>query len=344
MVLDRQINVPIPVGIVGSGGIAQIIHLPILQEHPEIEIKAICDVDASKAAVVADRFGVENVYQDLAEMLEKEDLEIVFILTPNNLHLPMSLLVLEYGINLFIEKPAAMNSLQAKKIKEKAEEIKRHVMVGMQNRFRPDVRAFKRFLMDKEIGRVFHVRISWLQAKYKAIKQPWIFHKGVSGGGVVLDLGVQLIDLASWLFSNPQVNSVNAHTFSVDRKIDVEDYCVAHVAFAEDLVMSLEVSWVSPITKDHMQLKVIGENGTITLNPLRLQKLWHGHLVDITPQLKDDKITHFKKGYQEEINHYVSFLTGRAAYLESSIDDAIGVLKIVDNIYESVEKQQQIKQ
>jgi len=74
------------VGIVGCGGIAQVIHLPILSNHPDVRVAGICDIDASKAAVLADKFRINHIYQDIAELLQKEKLDVMFILTPTNLN------------------------------------------------------------------------------------------------------------------------------------------------------------------------------------------------------------------------------------------------------------------
>ncbi len=328
-------GIPIPVGVVGAGNIAQVIHLPVLTRHPDVKVQALCDADASKAAVVANKFGIPHIYDDIAEMLRAEELEAVFILTPNNLHLPMSLIALDYGVHVFLEKPAARNSDEAERIRRKAASAGRMVFVGMHNRFRTDANALRTFLKDRELGDLFFLKAGWLQARHQAIKQPWLFQKNVSGGGVVLDLGVQMIDLAWWLLDKPDPLATKAFSFKVEKSLAVEDFCVACVTFDNQISLSLEVSWDFPVTKDQLFLEVAGENGTGMLNPLRLQKFWHGQIVNITPDVKDSRIAHFKKGYENEVNHFFDYLTGRVSQLESPIDDAVKVLSITDAIYQS---------
>ncbi len=343
MSLKRGSILPIPIGIVGSGGIAQLIHLPILKKMQDIKLAAICDVDTRKAAVVADKFGIPGVYEDVEEMLDSEELEAVFILTPNSLHLPVGLMALEHGLNLFVEKPAACSSEEARRLEEKAKSVGRSVMIGMQNRFRPDVVALKKFIDNREFGKIFFIKGGWLQARHQVLKQQWLFQRNVSGGGVVMDLGIQLIDLAWWLLGKPQPQSVKSFTYKVNKDIPVEDFCVSCLTFDNGVALSLEVSWDFPIAKDRQYLEITGENTTALLNPLKIQKFWHGQIINISPETGESKISNFKRGYENEVHHFVNFLLGRTAKLESPVQDAVTVLKMVEMSYQSIEQRAEIR-
>lgn len=332
-----QTGIPVTVGVVGCGGIAQVFHLPILSRHPDVKIRALCDTDTSKATVVAEKFNIPAVYADIAEMLDKETLDVVFILTPNNLHLPMSLIALEHGAHLFLEKPAARTAEEARRIRHRARKEGKSVMVGMQNRFRPDVLAIQRFLAEDELESVFQVKASWLQAGEHSIRQPWLFRKNISGGGVLLDLGVQLIDLVWVLLNKPKVVSVKAFAPKISSQVQVEDSCIACLSFENGVSVGLEMSWDYPISRDRFQVEVVGKNGIGTLNPLQINKMWHGQIVRICPELPGNSVAHFKQGYRNEVNALLDFLTGRTDTLTASIDDAVEVLKIVDGMYKSIE-------
>jgi predicted dehydrogenase len=339
----RKSGIPLVAGVVGCGGVSQVIHLPILKKHTDIKIKALCDIDTSKASIIANKFNIPKVYEDIAEMLNREQLDVVFILTPNNMHLPMSLLALDHDVHVFIEKPAARNAAEVKRIKKHAEVLDKTVMVGMQNRFRPDVLALHRFIVGNELGNPFFIKAGWLHAQHQAVKQAWLFNKNVSGGGVLMDLGVQLIDMVWWLLGKPQPTCVKSFSYKINNELKVEDFCVAFITFREDISFSVEISWDFPISQDIFYLEIIGEKGIGTLNPVKLQKLMHGQIMNIIPDLQETKIGHFKMGYQNEVNHFIDFLVGRVDRLESNIDDAIQVQKIVDGIYKSIEEKKEIK-
>lgn len=343
MIMKNKSGLPLNVGIAGCGGVAQVIHLPILTKHSDVRIQAICDIDAPKAAVVADKFKIPRVYEDIEEMVIKEQLDVIFILTPNNMHLPMSLLALKNGIHVFIEKPAARNLSAVKRIQEKAVKEELTVMVGMQNRFRTDIQALHKFIQGEELGRLFSIKARWLHAKHQAVKQPWLFNKNVSGGGVIMDLGVQLIDMVWWLLDKPKPSSVKSFIFNINQNLKVEDFCMSCIHFENDISFMAEMSWDFPIPEDQFSLEIAGEQGTGTLNPLKLQKMMHGQIVNITPEIKETKISNFKSGYQNEVNHFIDYLLGRTNVLESTIEDSIVIFSIINAIYKSISTGDEIK-
>jgi predicted dehydrogenase len=338
----KRIGTPLTAGLVGCGGIAQVIHLPLLKKHPDVQVQAICDIDTSKAAIIADKFNIPRVYEDIADMLHREQLDILFILTPNNLHLPMSLLALERNMHVFIEKPAARNSDEVEKIKKHADRTDKTVMIGMQNRFRSDAQTLHRFIIGNELGNIFYIKTGWLHARHHAVKQPWLFNKNVSGGGVVMDLGVQLIDLVWWLLNKPTPIIVKANSYKINPDLLVEDFCIACITFENNVTFFFEISWDFPSSQDQLYFEIIGEKGIGTLNPLKLQKILHGQLVNISPDFQESKISYFKKGYQNEVYHFIDYLSGRVDRLESSVNDAIQILKIVDGIYQSIQTEREV--
>jgi predicted dehydrogenase len=340
---NESSGIPLKVGVVGCGGIAQVIHLPLLSKHPDVELTALCEVDSQKAAILADKFDIPEIFEDVTEMLNRETLDAVFILTPNNLHLPMSLFALEKGLHVFLEKPAGRNSEETLRIKEKAESIDKIVMIGMQNRFRKDVRALRHFIQAKELEELFFVKAAWLQAQNQAVKPAWQFQKNVAGGGVVMDLGLQMIDLVWWLLGKPQPERVKAFAYQVNPNIPVEDFCVICITFENNLAFSLQISWDFPILQDQFSLELVAQHGIGSLNPLKLQKFMHGQMMNITPEMRESKYTNFKLGYQNEVNHFIDYLTGRAEILESPLEDSITISRLIDCIYQSIETKKEIE-
>ncbi len=333
---------PLKVGFVGCGGVAQVIHLPILSQVEEVELVALCDVDLRKATVLGDKFGVSYCYDDVEEMVTRHPLDLVFVLTPNNLRMPISLMVLRHNAHLFLEKPAGLNQAEVNRIAELARQRHLHVMVGMQNRFRSDVRSIKTFLDAQEVGELFYGRSQWLQSKFPVQKQPWVFKKKIAGGGVLMDLGLPLIDMVWWLLGKPAIRSARAYQYPIKPDLEVEDFCVFTLEFDRPFTLLGEVSWDFPTGRDSMSVELVGTAGTCNLNPLRIQKLWRGQLLNITPELRGNNSTIFRQAYENEIRHYVNFLLGKVSSLESSIEDAVQVMKMVDMIYRSLETRQEV--
>ena len=330
-------NKPLRVGIVGCGVVAQIIHLPWLTRQENILVSALCDTDVRKATMVGERFGIKNIYTDMEEMFNEQELDVVFILTPTNMHLPMALLALKRGCHLFIEKPVARNASEAQKIADAAKKADRLVMVGMQNRFRADVTPIQTFLEEQQLGEVFFVKTGWLQTGEKLEKSSWMFNKKIAGGGVLLDLGIQLIDLAWWLNGKPRLMGVAASSVNIKNDLQVEDYLSAYLKFDNGMTLFGEFSWAFPIGKDRFYVDMFGTKGSCWLSPLRIQRLWRGQVLNITPDVKIHPRSVFKKSYEAELQHFVDVLLGNTQNLISPIEEAVQVMEIIDRIYAALE-------
>ena len=96
--------------VIGAGAIAQVAHLPALSKMRGAELVALCDNDGAKARALADRFGVPDVFTDIEELLEFDELDAVVVATPNHLHEPHVLSALAAGLHVFCERPLALGS------------------------------------------------------------------------------------------------------------------------------------------------------------------------------------------------------------------------------------------
>jgi predicted dehydrogenase len=139
-------------GVVGAGWVAQVFHLPILTKLDEVDVVAVCDRDKARSTTVAERFGISRSYTDYELMFQKEELQAVIVSTPTDLHKPIAIAALESGRDVFVEKPIARFYEEAVSIAESAKKNKRHIMVGMNNRFRPDTMILKSFIENGELG------------------------------------------------------------------------------------------------------------------------------------------------------------------------------------------------
>ena len=88
------------VGLIGVGAVPQTAHLPILSKMRGAKLVALCDNDGAKARAIADRFGAPDVYTDIDDLLELEQLDAVVIATPNHLHEPHVLSALRAGVHV----------------------------------------------------------------------------------------------------------------------------------------------------------------------------------------------------------------------------------------------------
>lgn len=329
------------IGVIGLGAIAQVIHLPILSKLKEVELVALCDVDKSKARYLAERYGVKMFYNDPAEMLRSVELDAVDVCTPTNSHRDMALLAIESGADALVEKPVARNYKEAVEIAEAARNKKRKVMVGMNNRFRPDSMVLKSFVENGELGRIFYVKTGWLRKQ--SVTSPWFLRKEHSGGGVFLDLGIAVMDLALWLAGYPEVKRVSAANYSLMAK-NIEDTCTVFLTMSDEMTVLVEASWSLQTESDFFYCELFGTEGSARVNPLRINKSAKGgggRLMDVTPVKTETPQNMYKRSYESELKHFVGAVRGLHPVI-STADDAVRRMKIVDAIYKSAEKRKEV--
>ena len=326
-------------GVIGLGWVAQIFHLPILKRLEDVEIVALCDREKSRAKMIGERFGVEHIYTDYQQMIEQAGVDAVDICTSTDSHLQVTMAALEAGKDVFVEKPIARHYDEAVKMTEAAKTHKRKLMVGMNNRFRPDMMILKSFVEKGEIGKVFYVKAGWL--KKLSSDNRWMTQKEKSGGGVFIDLGIALLDLVLWTLNFPPVIWVNAKMYMHKTK-HVEDSCVVFIEMKYGTTLTIETSWSFQAAHDFFYCDIFGSEGSTMINPLRIHNQLHGNLVNVTPVKVETPLHIFRKSYENELKHFVGAARGLHPVVSTG-DEAVQRMKVVEAIYKSASKGREIR-
>ncbi|MGB2959777.1 MAG: Gfo/Idh/MocA family oxidoreductase [Bacteroidota bacterium] len=320
------------VGVIGMGWVSQVIHLPILKKLKEVDLVAICDRDRGKARLVAEKFGVKRAYYDVDQMLtEEEGLDAVVVATSTDAHKDITLSCLKAGKDVLVEKPIARTHAEAVEMADAAKNLKRKLMVGMNHRFRPDTMILKSLIEAKELGKIYYARASWLQKRGSDAR--WVTQKEKSGGGVLVDIGIVILDIALWMMGYPDVKRVSAANFNHSTK-QVEDTSVISVTLKDGSRIHIEVSWTMSLDDDVYLCHVFGTQGNASLNPLHIRKDLHGTVADLAPARMEPQQTFFKRSYQNELKHFVGAVRGLHPLI-SPAEEAVRRMKILENIYRS---------
>jgi predicted dehydrogenase len=146
------------IGVVGCGLVAQIAHLPYLQELSHLfEISALCDLSPGLIGELGRRYDVPGRYQDYRELLE-HDLDAVFVLTRD--HTPVAIAAAESGKHVFVEKPLCFNLEQADEMIHSAQRNKVKLMVGYMKRYDPGYERACEIFQQMEGSRLIRVHNS----------------------------------------------------------------------------------------------------------------------------------------------------------------------------------------
>ncbi|MGP9537305.1 Gfo/Idh/MocA family protein [Brachybacterium sp. AOP43-C2-M15] len=225
------------VGIIGTGNISHA-HLAAYLAFPEeVRIVALTDLDPAKAGAVRTAHGLAaaSVHDDAAAMLAAEDLDLVSIATPPGTHCELTVLALEAGVDVIVEKPMAPSLEECDRMLEAQRRSGRLLSVVAQNRFRDDMARLKAVLDSGRIGRVAHARIASEWWRGRAYYDLW--WRGTwdsEGGGPTLNHAIHHLDLALWLLGRPLAVAAMMTNAAHDNA-EVEDLSVAILQYERGL-------------------------------------------------------------------------------------------------------------
>jgi predicted dehydrogenase len=328
------------IGLVGVGAAAQINHIPALKRMEGVEITALCDRDPEKASRVAQKFGIPRAHQRFDDLLADEEIDAVDLCTPNYLHSPMATAALEAGKHVLCERPLARSADEAATMVKAAKKADRLLMCAVQHRFRPDAILLRKFVEKGDLGEIFFAKAGWLRQRTEWDSDEWRRQKRESGGGVVLDLGFQMLDLSLWLMGNPKVESVTASLHRL-RKGEVEDSATAFLRLESGATLTLELTWGLLMEKDFAYVNLFGSGGAALLNPLRIHKGMHGTLVNVTPTMETSR-NQYKHSIDAQLAHFADVLR-KGVKPTGTAEEILPVMELMDAIYRSAEQGEEVR-
>lgn len=151
------------VGIVGCGVVATAYYLPYLAQMESVDLAAVCDLNRTRAEACVRLFGAKEVYVDYYEMIEKADLDAVFILTAPGTHVPFTLKAVEAGKHVLLQKPMAMNMADAHAIASAVRKagVKAVIEPSSSSVLDPDMAIIRRLVRQGVLGRVMWFSLGW---------------------------------------------------------------------------------------------------------------------------------------------------------------------------------------
>ena len=184
------------VAIVGCGGISHA-HGNAWRNVPEIEIVGACDEKFEALSRFATEYNVQNTYNDLRQMLEKQQPDILVVATWPSSHLKNVLEAVRCGIKgILVEKPIAVNTSQLEQMIQVTERANINLMEAFMYRHHPLTLAVKQKIEEGAIGDIRYVRSTF--STQLTDRQNWRL-RGDLGGGAVMDLGCYSINIIRYL-------------------------------------------------------------------------------------------------------------------------------------------------
>jgi predicted dehydrogenase len=185
-------------GVVGCGAISTLHQLPALRRAPGVDLVAVVDTDAAWAAAVARRFAARESHADYTALAGRVDAAL--IATPNHTHADIACALLAAGVHVLCEKPLATTRAEVDRMLEASARSGARLMAAHCLRFSPNLEMLQQIVADGWLGQVTAMSAG-IGGPYaeSARRTDFRRQKRFAGGGVLVDLGIHLTDLAVWL-------------------------------------------------------------------------------------------------------------------------------------------------
>ncbi|MEQ8730437.1 MAG: Gfo/Idh/MocA family oxidoreductase [Marinovum algicola] len=259
--------------------------------------KVVVDVTDDLAEAARQRFGFDEASSDWRAVIARDDIDVIDICTPNNVHAEIAIAAAKAGKHIICEKPLARGGEEAKSMLDAVEAAGVIHMVAFNYRRTPAVALAKKYIDDGRIGRILNFRGTYLQDWSADPDGPlsWRFQKKIAGSGAIGDIGTHVVDLAHYLVGPIAAVSALTPTYvktrplqagGVDKlgaseknadaprgDVDVDDEVVSMLKFENGAIGSLEATRNGYGRNNFITLEIHGTKGSILFNYERRDEL-----------------------------------------------------------------------
>lgn len=312
---------PIRWGILGAGRIAEQVGLNINLSSGNV-IAAVAARSSTRAADFADRFDVAGSYGSYQDLVNDDQVDVVYIATTHPSHRELALLAIEAGKAVLIEKPVCLNASDAKRVLAAARSADVFAMEAMWMRTNPLIRRAQELLAEGAIGEVAGVRAEFgLGLPFDPGHRLYDLD---NGGGALLDVGIYPVTLAYLLLGRPDA----AHTYGTLSSTGSDD--IVHLEWGYHGVPKAQL-WCSASVAAPNQAVIYGSNGWIRFESPMFRPSGLTVHSGADEYWVEDPLAGIGAGYGPEVEEVERCL--RAGLLQSPLvphADTIAILELLD--------------
>ena len=281
---DRKIRI----AVVGCGRISKN-HFGSIEQHADaFELTAVCDVDPAALKEHSESHHVPG-YASMAEMLEKEQLDMVALCTPSGLHPQQAMLAAEHGVHVLTEKPMGTRLADGVAMVKACDQAGVRLFVVKQNRRNATLQLLKQAVEQGRFGQIYNVALNvfWTRPQDyydqgNGWRGTWEFD-----GGAFMNQASHYIDLLDWIIG--PVESVMAYTATQARDIEAEDSGVAAIRWRSGAMGTLNVSMLTYPKNLEGSITILGEKGTVRIGGMAVNEIQEWQFADARPEDADIK-------------------------------------------------------
>jgi predicted dehydrogenase len=339
----------VKVGVIGLGAIGAV-HANAYHEVPGAEISAICDISEARLTEIGNKHNVNDRFKDYRDLL-KTGVEAVSICVGNVLHREVAVAALKAGKHILLEKPMAMNAVQAADIVKAGKKSGKVVQVGMVRRQFKAVKVVRDYIKKGLFGDIYHIRAMLIRRRGIPGLGGWFTTKAASGGGPLIDIGVHWFDAAmyiSGLWKPTHVSAMNYAKFGKNMHnyryvgmwagppkyegvCDVEDYSAGFVRFGRKASMVFEIAWAANMEETSF-IEILGDKGGARIfdgKPLTICTENNGMIANVSPMFDNTD-----NAFRSQADIFIRACRGKCPPAATG-EEGLTVMKLIDAVYAS---------
>ena len=305
------------------------------------QVVSVCDLVPGRSEKLASELGARS-FVNMEEMFEKENLDLVFILTESGNHYKHSKFCLDHDVNVIVEKPVTLRVKEAFDLIKLSE--KKRLMFGVvfQNRYNPSVKYIRKLSEDNVFGKLIlsTVRVRW--CRYQDYYEDGWHGSWSMDGGVIAQQAIHHLDVLQWI--SGQVESVCSMQTKRLNNLEAEDTTVAILKFRDGSLGAIEATTAARPKDYEASFSIVGEKGLAEIGGIALNEIKKITLSDNEIDEKEIKNTYsqdvpngYGLGHGPLIQDAVNRLNAGVLEPPVSASDGINTLKLVHALYKSEE-------
>lgn len=327
----------VKVGVIGTGIIAGIRHIPTYLKNDECVLWALCDINPTALKAAADKYGVpaERCFTNYRDMLDHAGLDAVDICTPNNLHCEMIREAVKRGIPFSTEKPMGVTYREVLATYELVKKAGVPSFICYSWRYRPNVRLMKELLEQGAIGKLHQIYVTTIKNSglWPGRKLEWRFQKELSGeGGVLFDLNSHMVDITRYF--GEEIESVLADSGIVVKErptldgssiapVTTDDWCNILARTERGASVNYRISRVTTCVSNIIQFELFGDKGRLNMTALGWNQADQTIELDVVGEKKQILTAPERLSVKDQMDIFIDIVKGRGKSVAATIEDGV---------------------
>jgi len=344
------------IGIIGTG-FARKVQIPAFLACDNTKIASVASGSLANAEATAKEFGVGHFTDDWRETVSRDDVDLVCITTPPNLHREMVLAAIENGKHILCEKPMAMNVAEAEEMTHAADSANVLALIDHEMRFQPGRHLAWKMLRGGAIGTIRHAKYNFRAPHRGDPNVPWNWWSDINaGGGALGAINSHIIDSFQW-FLGTEVSSVICQLQSHIkqrpfedgiREVTTDDEANMLLRFADGGLTSDTTGLVSVSMVEQPEyvnrLEIFGTDGAMRIDhrgevflAKNSETYWTEIQTDLTNNIEGVPDTGFARAFMSFAPKIVEAIRNGETAVEhaATFEDGLNIQRVLDAARES---------